>query len=180
MNRDQQIVQPCKAPGLFDDEVPATADQETQLDHSLRLGIDRAQIAARAHLFGDDPSIPRVALRLAASSALAGPIDGQPRHVHDALARIEQHGGHQTSDPADDIDSHSAFAAQGHKFGSQCGEFVWRVRHALIEHHVAELGERRDPMHVFGDVNTDRESHPDLQLKDVPRDDPHRQRPTQR
>ena len=77
-------------------------------------GLDRAQIAARAHLFGDDPSIPRVALRLAASSALAGPIDGQPRHVHDALARIEQHGGHQTSDPADDIDSHSAFAAQGH------------------------------------------------------------------
>src|SRR3546814_9927929 len=98
-------VQARQAPGLLADEVAPAAGENAQLDGGLLVGLDAAQIPAQTDLLGDDPSVARIGLVLAARQALARPVDREAGDVDQAEDGSEQQGLREGSEAAADIEA---------------------------------------------------------------------------
>ena len=156
---DQQVVQARQALGLRLDQVAAAADQQPDLEVELGGGLDRAQVGAGADLVGDGAGVARVGLVLAADRALAGAIDGQARDMNKRESGLGQHGFGEPGDAADDVEADADRATESAELAHQLGDGGRRVRQLAVELHDAEGVDRRDPVDVLGDVDSDADPH---------------------
>ena len=156
---DEEVVLAAEPLGLGVDQVAAAADEQPQLEVELGGRLDRPQVAADAHLVGDDPRVARVGLVLAAHRALAGAVDGQARHVDEREAGLRQHRLREAGDAADDVEPDAHRSAERRELVDERGDGRRPVLQPAVEPHDALRIDGRDPMHLLGDVDSDADLH---------------------
>jgi hypothetical protein len=155
----EQVVHASQAPRLVRGEVMPARDEQAQLDVEFRLGCDHAQIAARAHLIGNDASITRIALGLSADGALAGAVDRQARYMHQAQAGIEQHGLRERGNAAEHVDAHASRLRQAAQFIDQSVQFLGSVEQLAVQQDGAHSVHGAHPVNLLGDIDANEGGH---------------------
>jgi hypothetical protein len=112
------------------------------------------------NLIADHCGVPGIALVLTAARAFPGPVNRQPRDVHDLDPSVQQHARQHARDAPDDIDAdrHPGTVTQRSEPLDEPGERRRRVVDAPAEHRLA-VGTIHGlhPMEVLGDVDADRD-----------------------
>ncbi len=148
-----------QATRLLGAQVASARHQQPQFDVQFGLSGDGAQVRAGAHLLGNDSGIARIALGLPADRALAGAIDGQPWHVHQRQAGLQQHGLRQRSDASQHINAHALWRRQRQQLDDELLQVFWGVEKLAVEDDLAARVDSTDPVHFLGDIDADRRGH---------------------
>jgi hypothetical protein len=102
---------------------------------------------------------------LAADGALAGAVDGQPRHVDEGETGLRQHRLGQAGDAADDVQADAHAAAQLGQVRNESSDGARRVVQLAVDAHDAVGVDGGDPVRFLGDVDADADMHgPSRQL----------------
>src|SRR6266404_2700133 len=158
MDGRQELAQAGEAAGLVLDEIAPARNEDADSDRRVFIGGDRPQGGPRTHQLGDDAGITRVRFALAAGEAMAGAIDGDPRHMDEGQALGQQHGLQEGRDQALNVktDCDSVELAQ---IGSKRVECLLCVVDGAIDQDARVLIDRANPMDVLGDVDSHRDGH---------------------